>query len=387
MKANNKYLIFLVLTMILLSWCSLFGKKSGSVIVIMELADRTPLGDVEVTITKDKTVVKGNTDDKGMVKLEAPAGEYTLTSSIVLYDESKYTTEKKIIIKANEVTNVTVKDEVLGLATIEVVYTKTSEPLGNSTVIVVKGDKDYPLKTNADGKASFYAKKGTCQVKASALGVESEVQELAVTAGVMPVSQISVLAIYTQDFSDNQLPDDFKIIQDTWVVEDGRLIGDSPSSSDQTSIVFGPFMSDLVYSADVSFISAVSSSRWFSIFFRAKTTGEPPYHMFTIRQDATAQNGTELAFRKPDGSWDVRRKKPYKTAMTIGQTFNIKVAVRGDIFLYFINDELQYAAIEAPYSYEGIFGFHVNGARVAFDNIKIEPYDKTKYAEYELQVE
>ncbi len=387
MKVKNKYLIFLVLTMILLSGCSLFGKKSGSVIVKMELADGAPLKNVEVNITKDKTVVKGKTDAKGIVKLEARAGDYTLTSSIVLYDGSKHTLEKKVIIKADEVTNVTVKDEVLGLATIEVVYTPTSEPLGKSTVIVVKGDKNYPLLTDTNGKASFYAKKGTCQVKASALGVESEVQELAITSSVMPVFQISVLAIYTQDFSENKLPDDFMIVEGSWVVEDGRLIGDSPSSSDQTSIVFGPFMTDLVYSADVSFISAVSSSRWFSIFFRAKETGKPPYHMFTIRQDATADNGTELAFRKPDSAWDVRRKKSYKTVMTLGETYNIKVAVRGDIFLYFINNELQFAATETPYSYEGIFGFHVNGARVAFDNIKIEPYDKSKYAEYELQVE
>ena len=353
----------------------------------MELADGTPLGDVEVIITKDKTVVKGKTDAKGIVKLEATAGDYTLTSGIVLYNKSKHTIEKKIIIKADEVTNVTVKDEVLGLATVEVVHTPTGDPIGKSTVIVIKGDNSYPLETNADGKVSFYAPKGTCQVKASALGVASEVQELAVTAGVMLVSQISVLVIYNQDFSENKLPDDFKKVQGSWMVEDGHLIGESPSSTEQTSIVFGPYMTDLVYSADVSFISAVSSTRWCSIFFRAKTTGESPYHMFTIRQGATAKNDLELAFRRPDGSWDVRRTNSYKTALTIGETYKIKVAVRGDIFLYFINDELQFAATETPYSYEGIFGFHVNGARVAFDNIKIEPYDKTKYAQYELQVE
>ena len=204
---------------------------------------------------------------------------------------------------------------------------------------------------------------------------------------VLLVLSLSALASYNQDFSIDKMPDDFTIVEGNWVVEDGRLIGESPTASVQGRVVFGPEMEDFVYSVDITYLSAVDPSRWFSIFFRSTETGAAPYHMFTIRQNATAVNGTELAFRAPNGNWDVRRKKPYEKAMKIGETFNIKVAVRGDTFFYFINDELQFAAEETGYSDSGIFGLHVNGSKVAFDNIKIEPFDKAKYAKYENEIE
>ncbi len=379
MRTKYKYIILLALAMILFTGC-IFGKKNGSVLVKMELADGTPLQGIEVTLANDKTSVKGKTDNKGAVKLDVVQGEYTLSANIGLLDKSEHKITQKVVVKADDVTNVTIKDEVLSLVTVEVVQTTTGNPIWKSTLTVVNEEKSYQFATDTTGKVFFYAKAGTYQLKAEALSVKSDAKELVITSGSSAEIKLSVQAIYTQDFATNVMPDDFTIVEGSWVVEDGRLIGDSPTNATQTSIVFGPFTSDLVYSADIAFISVVNESRWCSIFFRAPLTGEPPYHMFTIRQNAALANGTELAFRKPDGAWDVRRKTPYKKVMTIGETFNVKVAVTGNIFLYYINDELQFAAKEEPYSNEGIFGFHVNGSKVAFDNIKIEPYDKTQYA-------
>lgn len=204
---------------------------------------------------------------------------------------------------------------------------------------------------------------------------------------VVLMLSFSVFASYTQDFSDPGMPKDFTVVEGNWKVENGRLIGESPNSSVQGRVVFGPEMDDFVYSVDVTFLSAVDSSRWCSIFFRSTEDGKAPYHMFTIRQNAAAVNGIELAFRAPNGNWDVRRKKPYDTQFTLNKTFRLTVAVRDDIFLYFIDDELQFAAVETGYSYDGVFGLHVNGCKVAFDNIKIEPYDKAKYKALEKDAE
>lgn len=192
--------------------------------------------------------------------------------------------------------------------------------------------------------------------------------------------------LYTQNFDDGKMPEDFRPIEGTWVVQDGRIIGDSPTGSIQGRVVFGPDLKDFVYSVDVTFLSAVNDSRWMSIFFRSTPTGMAPYHMFTIRQNATASNGTELAFRHPNGNWDVRRTAAYKERFAIGKTYRVKVAVTGNCYFYFINDELMFAAYETGFRESGIFGLHVNGCRVAFDNIVIESYNSADYKEFEEMV-
>ncbi|HPQ10837.1 MAG TPA: hypothetical protein PLQ98_05880, partial [Bacillota bacterium] len=82
--------------------------------------------------------------------------------------------------------------------------------------------------------------------------------------------------LYTQNFDDGKMPEDFRPIEGTWVVQDGRIIGDSPTGSIQGRVVFGPDLKDFVYSVDVTFLSAVNDSRWMSIFFRSTPTGMAP---------------------------------------------------------------------------------------------------------------
>lgn len=201
------------------------------------------------------------------------------------------------------------------------------------------------------------------------------------------VLSLAAFASYSQDFSGEGLPEGFKIVEGDWKVEEGRIVGESPSIAVQGRVVFGPVMDNFVYSVDITFLSAKDNARWCSVFFRASEDGASPYHMFTIRKGSAAQNGTELAFRRPDGQWDVRRKKPYATAFEYNKTYRVTVAVCDDVFLYFIDDELQFAAIETGYRDEGIFGLHVNGCKVAFDNITIEPYDRKKYKAIEGEAE
>ncbi|MFA6693392.1 MAG: glycerophosphodiester phosphodiesterase family protein, partial [Bacillota bacterium] len=94
-------------------------------------------------------------------------------------------------------------------------------------------------------------------------------------------------------------------------------------------------------------------------------------------------NGTELAFRNPAGNWDVRRTNNYKEKFEIGKTYRLKVAVTDNYYFYFINDELMFVAYERGYRDNGVFGLHVNGCKVAFDNIVIESYNSADYKEFE----
>lgn len=383
----KKYLVIVFLGLILLSGCTLFGKKNGSAEITLLLKDGTPVKNIEIILSQGKKTFSGKTNDKGVVTITSiPVGDHTLNAEIPLFDNTKHSIQKAISIKAEEITKTTIKDEVLSFVTIRAA-TSTDTPLGFSTVVVESNAKEYSFETNEAGKITLSGKSGKYQAKVKALGEESELQEIVFKGGDSLDVNISFDPVYTQSFATNELPSDFLVVEGSWKVEDNSLVGDSPTTSDQTSIVFGPKMSDFVYSADVTFISAVNSSRWFSLFFHAPDGGKSSYQMFTIRQNAKAANGTELAFRTPSGTWDVKHTKAYSEELAIGKTFNIKIAVTGNTCLYFINDELQMAKKESSYLGRGIFGFHVNGSKVRFDNIVIEPYDKNKYGVYESEAE
>ena len=62
--------------------------------------------------------------------------------------------------------------------------------------------------------------------------------------------------VYTQDFSGDNLPEDFKVIEGKWKVEEDRLVGESSSGSVQGRVIFGPELEEFVYSVDATYLSA-----------------------------------------------------------------------------------------------------------------------------------
>lgn len=176
---------------------------------------------------------------------------------------------------------------------------------------------------------------------------------------------------------DGGLPAGWKVVEGEWKVEGGRLIGKSPSSGVQGRIVFGdPSWTDYEFSADVTFIAANEETRWTALMYRTPATGAYPYYLFTVRNNMTAYNGTEVARRGTSGGWEVMATRPAPKRIPNGQTFNLRVQVIDSSVRYFFNGEQIHEMIGIVQNPKGLVGLHVNGSTVAFDNIVVRPLSR-----------
>lgn len=168
------------------------------------------------------------------------------------------------------------------------------------------------------------------------------------------------------------LPAGWLPVDGEWAVQDGRLVGRSPNTQTQTRIVFGdPNWSDIEIEAELTFLSAVNAARWTALIYRADPQGGPPYQLFTIRQNASAYNGVELAYRTPQHTWDVAiaTEGPYE--MKIGSTHHVRIVVKGTTARYYLDGQLVIETDTLVREGSGQVGLHVNGSTVAFDNVVV----------------
>ncbi|MBE3578200.1 MAG: DUF1080 domain-containing protein [Limnochordales bacterium] len=195
-----------------------------------------------------------------------------------------------------------------------------------------------------------------------------------VLAQAEPVPEQPLLQEDFDQIPDGTLPAGWKVVEGEWRVEGGRLIGKSPSSTVQGRIVFGdPDWTDYEFSADVTFISANDQTRWTALMYRTPATGAYPYYLFTVRNNMTAYNGTEVARRGTSGGWEVMATRPASRRIPNGQSFNLRVQVVGSSVRYFFNGEQIHEMIGIVQNDKGLVGLHVNGSTVAFDNVVVRP--------------
>lgn len=180
--------------------------------------------------------------------------------------------------------------------------------------------------------------------------------------------------LYESNFAEvpnGELPEGFLAPTGGWSVHNGRLIGISPSSVN-TQVVFGDEnWTDYVIEATMTFLSANSATRWASTMYRGPAEGGTPFYMFTIRRDAAASNGIELAHRTADEKWVVHIRQPWKANVEIGRPYKVRVAVYGESVMYFIDDEPILHAEHVIQKPNGTAGFVVNGMQIAIDDVVV----------------
>lgn len=196
---------------------------------------------------------------------------------------------------------------------------------------------------------------------------------LLLTSAVMPA--LAAEPILTENFdsvSDGSLPNGFQAVEGKWEVRQGRLVGKSPSSAVQGRIVFGdPTWTNYEMEATMTYLSVVEPSRWAALLYRVRSGGAPPYYLFTIRNNAAASNGLELASRTPSGQWAVYLTKAWKAAMRVGEPHRLRIVVFGTSVRYYVDGELVIRMDNIVTEPAGMLGFHVNGSEVAFDDLVV----------------
>lgn len=173
--------------------------------------------------------------------------------------------------------------------------------------------------------------------------------------------------------ANGKLPAGFMVMEGTWEVKDGKLIGHGPDIATQSRVVFGDSAwTNIEFSATMTYQWAASTTRWTALLYRVQGVGGPPYFLFTVRNDASAQNGLEQAYRTAEPLWVVHIKKPWKAALQNGETHHMRVQVFGSAIRYYLDGELVMESNDLVKELNGKVGLAVNGSTVAFDDVVVK---------------
>lgn len=140
--------VALLLLVVLLSGCSLFAGKPGTVEVALVLADETPIKNIELRLSEeDKVVDKGFTNQEGLVKLSAKAGKYQLEGTVETVSGEIAINEEVTIEKDKTVNKVITLDN-LAILSINV-KDKYNQPLAGAEIVLKDKDRKQVTKVQA----------------------------------------------------------------------------------------------------------------------------------------------------------------------------------------------------------------------------------------------
>ncbi len=149
----------------------------------------------------------------------------------------------------------------------------------------------------------------------------------------------SEYVLYYNDFSNSATISDFTKESSshtgtTYRIENGKFILDTTSNDTHGGRVLLPsWLGDFgnyKISSNATITSANNNSRWMSVMYRFQTTStNPHWYQMAVRQNATAENGVEIAYRKPDAAWNVINKQAHSTALASGTYYKFELNVSG----------------------------------------------------------
>lgn len=187
----------------------------------------------------------------------------------------------------------------------------------------------------------------------------------------------SVLVEENFDRLDDRLPDGWKVIEGQAAVENGKLKLTSPSTASPARVLVPlPDESrDIVFEADMTFVSAVEDTRWASLMYRVQSE-DYPYYQFAVRRGTTALNGVEFAERDAQNKWVVPEATFFTENFEYNKPYRLKVIISKNRVQQFINNKLVINSDQAMNMKNGDVGFQASGSTVLFDNVKVSTFDQ-----------
>ncbi|MGW0433120.1 glycerophosphodiester phosphodiesterase [Micromonospora sp. NPDC003197] len=175
----------------------------------------------------------------------------------------------------------------------------------------------------------------------------------------------------SENFDSGSIPTGWRIIDGTWKVQNGRLVGTSPASGDNFKITFGTYLEHFRVDATVRFESVVSSTRWTSVGMDVPANGSTPWWIATMRSGTTAANGLEFGERTTANAWNVTNTGAAPSAAGTGRDVQVSIEVHGSQARWIYNGREALRTSSLRRSGSGGQAFFVNGATVSFDNVRV----------------
>ncbi|MCM3709152.1 hypothetical protein [Sporosarcina luteola] len=160
------------------------------------------------------------------------------------------------------------------------------------------------------------------------LGIVALVASFGYLFGTGNMASADQTVLVEEDFDqlDGVMPEGWSVIQGQASVEDGALKLTSPSSASPARVLvpLPDKNGNIVFEADMTFVSAVEDTRWASMMFRVQSANYP-YYQFAIRRGTSALNGAEFAERNAQNKWVVPEATFFTEKFEYNKPYRIKI--------------------------------------------------------------
>ncbi|MFF2953397.1 glycerophosphodiester phosphodiesterase family protein [Kitasatospora sp. NPDC057965] len=188
---------------------------------------------------------------------------------------------------------------------------------------------------------------------------------------VAPAAPAAGEVVVDEHFAGPALPAGWNAVEGDWKMENGRLVGTSANSGQQSRITFGRHLDDFRIEATARFESAQDAARWTAFGLDVPASGATPWSIATMRSGTTASNGLEFAQRTPANSWNVTNTGSAPTAAGTGRDVRIAVEVHGTTARWIFDGKEVMRTTQVARTADGGQALVVNGSKVSFDDLKV----------------
>lgn len=177
--------------------------------------------------------------------------------------------------------------------------------------------------------------------------------------------------VLSEDFSGGTIPAGWAAVDGQWSVSNGRLVGVSTSSNQQSRITFGPHLRNYRVEVTARFESVLNAARWTAVGLDIAPNGATPWWIATMRSGSTAANGLEFAQRTTSDAWNVTNTAAAPHAAGTGRDVRVAVEVRGSRATWIFDGREVMRTSALQRSETGVLALIVNGSTVSFDDVVV----------------
>jgi glycerophosphoryl diester phosphodiesterase len=172
----------------------------------------------------------------------------------------------------------------------------------------------------------------------------------------------------------SQLPAEWKTVDGSWKVSDGRLVGSPAKEAAEAMLELGSDeLRDVSIEVELAFSPAKNASRWFGLLVRDGGEAAPGVQL-TVRADTGKSNGLEIATKQttPPG-WRVLQGGSTQAGFQDGKSHRVRVEAAGTWIRGYIDDKLVIRSCRGDeFAKAGRAAIRLSGGGVMIDRINVQ---------------